>query len=297
MPEGFSVGHANDEYTGVTCVLCKEGAVAGCDVRGGGPGTHETDLLKNEKAMEKINAVLLCGGSAYGLGAVAGVMEELRLQNVGFPVGDKVVPIVCGAVIFDLNDKDYHYPDKTFGQTAVKNATDMPVFGDVGVGKGATVGKIRGMDYACKSGIGIGTVTVGKSTVTCLVCVNALGDIIDEKTGAVLLGARKENGFLNTTDYILSGNDASGVFGKNTTIGCLMTDATVTKVQANKLASIAHNGLARTISPVHTDLDGDTIFCMASCKNGEEDFLQMEVAAQKAVALAVRDCATRSIGK
>ena len=288
LPKGFLIGHSNDEYTGVTVVLCPEGAVGGVDVRGGAPGTHETDCLHNEKMMQSINAVALCGGSAYGLGAVAGVMKYLKEQKIGFSVADKIIPIVPGAVIYDLNDKDYHYPTAEFGYEAAKIAkSDDVKQGKIGVGKGATVGKILGMGGACPSGLGIATVQVGKAMVTAVVCVNALGDVIDPKTGAVIAGAKDENGkFVGTEDLILSRAGCSPTAGTNTTIGCVLTDAKISKPQANKIASFAHNGLARTISPVHTDFDGDTIFCLSSGSE-EADFLTLQIAAKRAMEQAV----------
>ena len=292
LPENFTIGHYNDDYTGVTVILCgATGAIGGVDVRGGAPGTHETDCLRNEKMMDKINGVALCGGSAYGLGAIAGVMEYLKNKRIGFPVGDKVVPIVPGAVIFDINDKEYRYPTSEFGYKAAENATATPLSGKIGVGKGATVGKIRGIKHSMPSGIGISSLNIGDATVTAVVCVNALGDVIDEKTGNILAGAKDDSGnYIHTVDFIFK-NAASPTMGSNTTIGCILTDAAITKVQANKLASISHNGLARTISPVHTDFDGDTMFCLSSGRR-KADFLALEIAAQEATALAVNDAVT-----
>ena len=294
LPEGFLIGHSNDEYTGVTVILSEKGAVCGVDVRGGAPGTHETDCLRNEKMMQQVNAVALCGGSAYGLGAVAGVMEYLKEQKIGYPVMDKIVPIVPGAVIYDLNDKDYHYPTAKFGYDAAKSAKPDDVRqGKIGVGKGATVGKILGLAGSCPSGLGIATVKAGDATVTAVVCVNALGDIIDAKSGAILAGAKDENGnFVGTEKFILDHSDLSPVSGANTTIGCILTDAKISKQQANKIASYAHNGLAKTISPVHTDFDGDTLFCLSSCLT-ETDFLALQIAAEKAVEQAVNNAALR----
>ncbi|MBO4538980.1 MAG: P1 family peptidase [Clostridia bacterium] len=289
LPEGFSIGHSNDDYTGVTVILCPRETICGVDVRGGAPGTHETDCLRNEKMMRQVNAVALCGGSAYGLGAIAGVMEYLREQKIGYAVADKIVPIVPGAVIYDLNDKDYHYPTAKFGYDAAKSArSDDLRQGKIGVGTGATVGKILGPAGACSSGLGIATVKAGNATVTAVVCVNALGDIIAPDSGNILAGAKDENGkFVGTEKFILDhAADLSPVSGANTTIGCVLTDAKIDKVQANKIASYAHNGLAKTISPVHTDFDGDTLFCLSS-RSTEADFLAVQIAAEKAVSLAV----------
>jgi L-aminopeptidase/D-esterase-like protein len=291
LPDGFKIGHADDDATGVTVIICEKGAVAGADVRGGAPATHETDLLRPEKMMKKINAVCLCGGSAYGLGAIAGVMEALREKKIGYKIGAKVVPIVCGASIFDLNGKDYRYPDKKFGYDAAVSASDNNISrGKIGAGKGATVGKIRGVKNSSPSGLGIASVKVCGCILTAVVCVNALGDVYDCDTNEIIAGAKDKNGnFLNTEKAILDNNYLRLILGSNTTVGCLITDAKLSKTEANKLASICHNGLARVIRPVHTDYDGDALFCMSSNKKPSVDFVLLEVGAVEAVSRAVND--------
>lgn len=288
IPHGIKIGHAEDEYTGVTVVLSEKGCVAGVDVRGNAPGTRETDLLRPEKAADKINAVVFTGGSAFGLASACGVMEYLKERKVGYKVGSKVVPLVCGAVIFDLNDKEYHYPDEKMGRIACENATSSPSFGQVGVGKGATVGKLRGLQHACKSGIGAFSVKTAGVTVTAVVCVNALGDVVDE-TGRIIAGAKGKDGFIDTEKTLLTCDVGKMIFGKNTTIGCILTNARLTKTEANKLASIGHNGYARAIRPVHTDYDGDTLFCMATGKVPVVNFAMLQSAAVVAVENAVRN--------
>ena len=156
IPTGFKIGHYDDDFTGVSVVLAPDGAVGGVDCRGGAPGTRETDLLHNEKMMQKINAVVLSGGSAYGLASTVGVMEYLKEQGKGYRTMGKIIPIVCGAVLYDLNQKEYHYPTAEYGLKACKNAAKNLDFGNIGAGKGATVGKIRGLKNACKSGIELG---------------------------------------------------------------------------------------------------------------------------------------------
>lgn len=289
IPKGFKVGHFNDDYTGISVILCEEGAMGGCDVRGGGPGTIETDLLRPEKMMDKVNAVVLSGGSGYGLGACQGVMEFLRDKGCGYKIAGKVVPIVSGAIIFDLNHKEYHYPTPEYAKQACENAYKEPLhFGNVGVGKGATVGKIRGMKNCCNSGIGAATVKVGGITVTAIVCVNALGDIVDPTTGQVLAGAKGKNGeFIDTEKCIVNGELAKILLGTNTTIGCILTNAKLDKVQANKLASIAHNGYARAIRPVHSDYDGDTMFCLANGHRPVLNFMMLQTAVVKATEQAI----------
>ncbi|MBQ9276424.1 MAG: P1 family peptidase [Clostridia bacterium] len=292
IPSGFKIGHYDDEYTGVTVILSK-GAVAGCDCRGGGPGTRETDLLRPEKAMQKINAVVLTGGSAYGLASTVGVMEYLQKNGIGYKVGNKVVPIVTGAVIYDLNQKEYHYPTAEYGFKACENAGKTLEFGNIGVGKGATVGKIRGIKYASKSGVGAASVKVAGVTVTAVVAVNALGDVVDPETNKIIAGAKGKNGeFIDTEKCLSDGEFLKLLLGTNTTIGCILTDAKLDKVGANKLASIAHNGLARTIRPVHTDYDGDTLFVMSSDKKPVVNFAVLQSAVVKATMQAVVNAVT-----
>ncbi len=292
IPSGFKIGHFNDDYTGVTVILSK-GAVAGCDCRGGGPGTRETDLLRPEKAMQKINAVVLTGGSAYGLASTVGVMDYLQKNGIGYKVGNKLVPIVTGAVIYDLNDRDYHYPTAEYGFKACENAGKTLEFGNIGVGKGATVGKIRGIKHASKSGVGAASVKVAGVTVTAVVAVNALGDVVDPETNKIIAGAKGKNGeFIDTEKCLSDGEFLKLLLGTNTTIGCILTDAKLDKVGANKLATIAHNGLARTIRPVHTDYDGDTLFVMSSDKKPVVNFAVLQSAVVKATMQAVVNAVT-----
>ena len=290
IPKGFEIGHYDDEYTGVTVLLAKKGAVAGCDQRGGAPGTRETDLLRSEKMMQKINAVVLSGGSAYGLAASCGVMEWLKDKGYGYKTAGKIVPIVSSSVLFDLNQKEYHYPTAEYGVKACKNADKTTVFGNVGAGKGATVGKIRGLKNACKSGIGAATVKVMGVTVTAVVAVNAMGDVYDGES--IIAGAKGKNGFINTESVLANGEVSKLLTGANTTIGCILTNANIDKVGANKLASIAHNGLARAIRPVHTDYDGDTIFCMSSGKKPVVNFAILQSATVEATRQAIVNAVT-----
>ncbi len=295
IPKGFSIGHANDDYTGVTVICTDGGAIGGVDVRGGAPGTRETDLLKSEKKVDTVNAVVLSGGSAYGLASTVGVMKYFLEKGEGVRVGRKIVPIVPSAVIYDLNDKDYHFPDAEMGYLACKNASTTPEFGQVGAGKGATVGKIRGIKSATKSGIGVATQKVLGVTVTAVVVCNAMGDVYDCETNQIIAGARDKNGsFLDTDKCIRNGEFAKLFLGSNTTIGCIMTDAKLDKVGANKLASIAHNGFAKAISPVHTDFDGDTMFCLCSGKKVVLNLLPLYSAVveatKNAILNAVSDC-------
>lgn len=287
LPDGVKIGHAQNDFTGVTCILA-DYAVGGVSVRGGAPGTRETDMLRAEKSQGFVNAVVLSGGSAYGLEAACGVTEYLRENGVGFPVGDKVVPLVAQAILFDLNAAgEYHYPDKAMGYAAAKNAVSSGVkFGSVGAGRGATVGKILGLNAASKGGIGAATCLFGDVFVTAVIAVNALGDVYDHSTGKILAGAKLPNGeFLNTVGALTNGTLAN-MFkmqsGTNTTIGCVMTNAKLDKVGVNKLAEVAHDGLALSIRPVHTDADGDTLFALSKGDKQADINVLMALAAEAA---------------
>lgn len=292
IPSGFKIGHYDDEYTGVTVILSESGATGGVDCRGGAPGTRETDLLHNEKMMQKVNAIVLSGGSAYGLASTCGVMEYLRQKGVGYKSLGKIVPIVCGAVLYDLNQKEYHYPTAEYGLKACQNASKTTVFGNIGAGRGATVGKIRGIKNACKSGIGAATEKVLGVTVTAIVAVNAMGDVVDDE-GKIIAGAKGKNGeYIDTEKCLAEGDVLKLAFGTNTTIGCILTDAKLDKVDVNRLASISHNGLARAIRPVHTMYDGDTMFCMASGKRPVANLAVLQSAVVRATERAIQNAVT-----
>lgn len=269
--KGIKVGHAQDAAggTGCTAILCEEGAWAGVDVRGGGPASRETELLKPVNMVQQIHCVMLSGGSAYGLAAGDGAMAFLEEHNVGFDVGVGVVPIVCGASLFDLVVGDPKCrPDREMGYAACEAAGKTEVeSGNVGAGTGASVGKFLGPDRMMKSGLGVYGVQIGEVQCAAIVAVNALGDVLDYHTGQTIAGILSEDKkSLASTQEIMYEEigKARNVFSGNTTIGCIVTNAKLTKDQANKLASIAHNGYAKTISPVHTSADGDTIFVMAT---------------------------------
>lgn len=267
----IKIGHAQDLNggSGCTVILCENGACAGVDVRGGGPASRETELLKPVNMVEQIHAVMLSGGSAYGLDAGAGAMKYLEEKGVGFDVGVGVVPIVCGASLFDLVVGDPKCrPDQAMGYEACKNATsNKPVEGNIGAGTGASVGKFLGVDYMMKSGLGTYAVQIGDLIVGAIVAVNSLGDVVDVDSGKRLAGIlNKDKTAISNTEETMYAEyaDNRNVFSGNTTIGCIVTNAKLTKSQANKLASIAHNGYARAIRPVHTMADGDTIFVMST---------------------------------
>ncbi len=268
---GIEVGHAQDFHakTGCTVVMSREGAIGGVDVRGSAPGTRETDLMRPMNLVEKVHAVVLCGGSAFGLAAASGVMRYLEEHEIGFDTGVAKVPIVAGAVIFDLGYGDWRVrPDERMGYEACLNAGtgDVPQ-GSVGAGTGATVGKILGMKGCMKGGVGTSSIKLpGGIVVGAIVVVNALGDVVEPQTGRILAGARdpKTGEFINTWNFILEGNAMKGAELSNTTVGVVATNAYLTKEQANKVAAMAHDGLALVIRPVHTMLDGDTLFALST---------------------------------
>lgn len=279
---GFRVGHAQDPeaLTGCTVVLCEKGAIGGVDQRGGAPGTRETDLLRPMHLVQKVHAVLLTGGSAFGLEAAAGVVRYLEERKVGFNAGVARVPIVPAAVLFDLGiGRADVRPDAAMGYQACQNASREPApQGNVGAGTGATVGKILGLALAMKSGIGSASLEVGAGVVVgALVAVNALGDVVDPTTAKIIAGTRSaqvgplhigtEGYFADTLAVMktLVGRSALSFASKaNTVIGVVATNARLSKEGANKVAQMAHDGLARAIRPAHTLLDGDTLFVMAA---------------------------------
>ena len=279
---GIRVGHAQDieAITGCTVVLCPEGAVGGVDQRGGAPGTRETDLLRPMHLIEKVHGVLLTGGSAFGLDAAAGVMRFLEEKGVGFDVQVTKVPIVPAAVLFDLEiGRADIRPDAAMGYKACQNATDdPPQEGNAGAGMGAKAGKILGMAGAMKSGIGTASQDLGGGAfVGAIIAVNPFGDVIDPMTGEILAGTRPaklgpvrfggEGRFADTLAVM------KGMAGKlvlrfasrgNTVIGVVATNAQLTKEEVNKVAQMAHDGIARAIRPAHTMLDGDTLFALST---------------------------------
>ncbi len=273
---GVRVGHHTDSRrpTGCTVVIFENGgAVAGVDVRGAAPGTRETDLLNPLNTVQKINAILLAGGSAFGLDAASGVMRYLEENKMGYRVGPVIVPIVPAAILFDLGLGDPKIrPDADAGYAAcVAAANTPPREGNVGAGAGATVGKMFGMQAAMKSGLGSASVTLADTglVIGAMVAVNALGDVRGRENGRILAGARADGeGFLDCIAQLMQGATLPGhrreQTGAHTTIGIVVTNAELTKSEATKVAQMAHDGLARTINPVHTAADGDTIFAAAT---------------------------------
>ncbi len=263
---GIEVGHAQNQgaLTGCTVILCRKGAVAGVDVRGGAPGTRETDLLNPINHIQKVHAILLAGGSAFGLDAASGVMRYLEEQNIGYETGIAKVPIVPAAILFDLNlGLTSIRPDAAMGYAAAASASSAPPReGNVGAGTGASVGKIRGMKYAMKSGVGTFSMNINGVVIGALVAVNAVGDVIDPNSGKRIAGLRS-----GSTLAWLKKNQTQATSSSNTVIGVIATNAKLTKAEATKVAQMAHDGLAQAIRPAHTMHDGDTIFALAT---GEE---------------------------
>jgi L-aminopeptidase/D-esterase-like protein len=269
---GIKVGHFTDKRrpTGCTVILTEAGATAGVDVRGAAPGTRETDLLDPQNLVQQVHAIVLAGGSAFGLEAATGVVKYLEERGIGYDTGAAKVPIVPAAILYDLAVGDAKIrPDAKAGYEACKNASDkVPAEGNVGAGAGATVGKLFGMNRAMKGGLGTAAIKLPNGfTVGAIVAVNAVGDVFEN--GKLLAGARSADGkqLMGTMPAILRGENPPPLLGgMNTTIGVIATDAKLTKAECQKVAQMAHDGFARTINPAHTMFDGDTIFALATGK-------------------------------
>lgn len=304
--EHIKIGNAEDleHATGCTVILCEEGAPAGVDVRGGGPASRETELLNPAAACQMIHAVLLSGGSAFGLDAAGGVMEYLAEKGIGFAVGNLRVPLVVESCIFDLLfASDQVKPDKAMARKACEAAEkNCPTEGNVGAGCGATVGKLGGAEFAMNSGLGMYAVQLGDLKVGAIVSVNACGDVYDEETNQILAGmlTPDQQGFADSEKVMYqmyqqlsaaptSPENSSSIGGvTNTTIGCIITNARFDKAKLNKIASFAQNGYARSIRPVHTMNDGDTIYAL-SVGDLEADINVVGTLASRVMAQAVRN--------
>ncbi len=293
---GIRVGHATDlvGLTGCTVVLCEKGAVGGVDQRGGAPGTRETDLLRPLHLVQKVHAVLLAGGSAFGLAAADGVMHYLEERGVGFDARVTKVPIVPAAVLFDLDLGNSRIrPNATMGYAACQSAADGPVAeGNVGAGAGASAGKVLGPKQAMKSGLGTAAVSLGGGLVVgALIAVNPFGDVVDPATGEILAGARRL-GSNEPVDTLAVMRNFIGKavlrFASNTVIGVVATNAQLTKEEANKVAQMAHDGIARAVRPAHTMFDGDTLFALSTGhKNKRADVNLIGAYAAEVVAEAI----------
>jgi L-aminopeptidase/D-esterase-like protein len=306
--DGIKVGHftRTERPTGCTVVFVKDGTVGAVDVRGGAPGTRETDLLNPVNDVQIVNAIVLAGGSAYGLDAASGVVRWLDEHHIGYPVGSAgVVPIVPAAILIDLwfgGDPKIR-PTAECGYRAIEAATEAPVQeGNVGAGAGATIGKFHGVTSSgnggpMKAGIGSSAIKLPNGLiVAALVAVNAFGDIIDPETGAVVAGVRGSDGKLADARKLLRHmGSTGGRTGENTTLGVVATNARLTKVQAQKMAQMAQDGYARAISPIHTPYDGDTIFSLATGTwDGDANYGTIGALAAEAMADAVLRAATQA---
>ena len=302
--QGILVGHAQnlEALTGCTVILCEDEAVGGVDQRGGAPGTRETDLLRPMHLVDNVHGIMLAGGSAFGLDAASGVMRYLEEKGVGFDTRVARVPIVPAAILFDLGvGRADIRPDAEMGYQACLNATTSPpAEGNVGAGTGATVGKILGMGQAMKSGIGTASMEIGAGVIVgAIVAVNAFGDVVDPTTNQIIAGARSTTigplrvgspGYFADTLEVMKtmiGRTILGLASRgNTVIGVVATNARFNKEQANKIAQMAHNGLARCIRPAHTMHDGDIIFAIATGKH-KADVNIVGAFAAEVVALAI----------
>ena len=309
---GIQVGHAQDgeALTGCTVVLARDGAglVAGVDQRGGAPGTRETDLLRPMHLVEEVHAIVLSGGSAFGLDAASGAMRCLEERGVGFNAGAARVPIVSAAILFDLAIGNGEVrPDAAMGYQACQAALQAPAGGppargNVGVGSGATVGKILGMGQAMKSGVGTASIEIGGGVIVgALVAVNAFGDVVDPATGQIIAGARTAGvgplrlgapGYFADTLGVMRGLVGRLILGMatrgHTVIGVVATNAHLTKEEVNKMAQMAQDGVARAVRPAHTMLDGDTLFALSTGKRSADVSIVGAFAAE-AVAQAIVD--------
>jgi len=296
---GLKVGHFTHPSapTGCSVVLCEHGVTAGVDVRGAAPGTRDLDLLRPENTVQQIHAIVLTGGSAFGLAAADGVMRWLAERGHGFQVGQVRVPIVPAAVLFDLWLHDASTaPDADAGRAACEAASaDERSRGRVGAGTGATVGKLLGVERSMPGGLGMASVRIGGMTLSAMVAVNAVGDVVDPHGGEVIAGSRGAYGRPRSTiQALLDGERPGGALqGSATTIGVIATDARLTKAQATKLAQIAHDGLARAIHPVHTVMDGDVMFALATgAADLDGDMTLLGAVAAEVVARAIVDAVT-----
>lgn len=292
LPNGFRVGHWTDtgSATGSTVILCPPKCIGGCEVRGGSPGSRELSLLASEKTMQEVHAVLLTGGSAYGLAAADGVMRYLEEQRVGYLTPWGRVPIVPAAVIFDLNiGSSSVRPNGDSGYAACSAAvSDDVAQGTVGAGTGATVGKWSGWESRMKGGFGIASFSLDTLIVSAVAVVNAVGDVLDE-SGNILAGARgHDRKWCAEADRFRSISRSTPRLSVNTTLAAILTNARLSKVEANRLAQRGHNGMARAIKPVHTSFDGDTVFALASGDADADLDLVAEMGAD-AVAEAIRN--------
>lgn len=291
---GLKVGHFTDyrRPTGCTAIICEDGAVAGVDVRGSAPGTRETDLLNPVNTVHRIHAIVLSGGSAFGLDAAGGAVQYLEEKGIGYQTSVAKVPIVPAAILFDLAVGDSSIrPGKEAGYQACTNATDGEIKeGNVGAGAGATVGKIFGMKQAMKGGLGTASIRVEQLVVAALAAVNCVGDVTHPLDGTILAGARNQekNAFADTT-AVLKAKLRAERAGKaeNTTLAVVATNGAFGKSEMTKIAQMSHDGFARAIRPVHLPFDGDTVFSLSTGSFEGADLAQVGSLAAEVTAAAI----------
>lgn len=297
---GVLVGHAHDAaaLTGCTVVLTRAGAVGGVDVRGGGPGTRETDLLAPAASISVVHAIALCGGSAFGLAAAQGVMDWLHERDIGYPTHVRKIPLVPAAVIFDLAiGRADRWPDAPMGYAACQAAGPATPEGCVGAGCGATVGKLLGISGAVKSGVGTWSETLADGTVIgALAVCNAAGDVYREASGRIIAGARDldRGGFADSMALLrqptVQAAMSAVLDAENTTLAVVATDALLTKAEATRLAQMAQDALPRTIRPVHTPFDGDTVFALSTGRRTGQHLAVLGSIAADVLARAIERC-------
>lgn len=298
--ENFKIAHVEniEAATGCSVIICEQGAACGLDVRGGGPASRESELLKPVAAAEVIHAVLLSGGSAFGLDAAGGVMQYLEEKNIGFETGITKVPLVCQSCIFDLGvgSKDIR-PNQDMGYRCAQKAFTIHEneWGNVGAGCGASVGKLMGMEYAMKSGIGSYAIQIDDLKIGAIVAVNAVGDIFDHKTNIKIAGmlSKNKNELSDSIETMISMYKAMNQSNTNTTIGVIITNAKFDKTKMNKIAAMAQNAYARCIKPVHTSADGDSVYAM-SCGNIIADIDVVGTLAAEVMGEAIKDAIYQS---
>lgn len=298
LPSGFRLGHWSDHagWTGCTVVLPPKGNIAACEVRGGGPGTRETDLLSPAATVQELHGVLLTGGSAYGLGAADGVVSYLAEQGIGLETPAGVIPLVSASVVYDLALGDPGAcPDSSAAFAACRAATEQVNRGSVGVGTGCTVGKVSGPEAWTKGGVGLGAMKLRSGvTIAAVAAVNAFGDVLGAD-GSILAGPWKEGRYERTVELLATGVKPERSWGESTTLVCVMTDAVLTKTQAWHTARASNAGIARAVDPSATAVDGDCAYCVASGV-AEDDPLVIAAVAAEVTALAIRDAVWSATG-
>jgi L-aminopeptidase/D-esterase-like protein len=293
LPEGVTVGHWSDtdRWTGCTVILGPEDSVSSGEIRGGGPGTREFDLLSPATSTPGAHAVMLSGGSAFGLGAANGVVDWMRERGHGFPTPVGPVPLVTAAVCFDLPMGEFSWPSPENAYAACEQAGDSIERGCVGAGTGATAGKVQPDGGWTKTGLGAATIKVGGATLTAIAVANPYGEVIDAD-GTILAGYWQDGAFRRTVDVMREG-DTQIPLGENTTLCCIITDAKLTKAEAHNLSRAAAPGFARALSPAATAVDGDLAICLSTGKAEVDPFL-LTIFAGEVVSEAIRDAARQA---